>query len=54
MRMNAMVEESEGVAWNIAQAEKAIGEEEECKKEKEADVSIQYEKAVEALDWVFP
>lgn len=54
MRIDAMVEESEGVALKIAKAEKTIQEEGKCRKEKQAGVSIKYEKVVETLDRVFP
>ena len=56
VRIDVLVEESKWVAKNIAKAEKAIEEEEECEKEKvkEAGGSIDYEKEVEDLDWVFP
>ena len=59
VRIAAMLEESEGVARNIAKAEKAIQEEKEerCGKEEkeEAGGRIEYdETVVEALEWVFP
>ena len=54
--IDAMLEESKWVARNIAKAEKAIEEEKESEKgkEKEASGSVEYEKEVEDLDWVFP
>ena len=56
MKISAMLEENEDVARNISKAQKAIQEEESCRKEEkeESGASVNYEKEVEALDWTFP
>lgn len=56
-RLKEMLEETEGVALNIAKAERAIWEEEgKCRKEGENEDGggVDYENEVEALDWIYP